>query len=68
MPVITEHDLNSGKSKRGGWSRKQLALLGVAWPPAKGWKESLLGKTVSERNLRRFLEFNGVHNSSEKKR
>lgn len=34
--------IEAGKSAKGGWTRKQLALWGIAWPPAKGWKEHLI--------------------------
>lgn len=28
-------------TKNGGWTKKQLELIGVSWPPIKGWKTSL---------------------------
>lgn len=30
------------KSSNGGWSKESLALLGVAWPPPKGWQRALI--------------------------
>lgn len=33
--------LEDTKSSNGGWSKAQLALLGVPWPPVKGWKEQI---------------------------
>ncbi len=30
------------KSPKGGWTRKNLAQIGVKWPPVKGWRSRLL--------------------------
>lgn len=34
--------IEKGKSKKGGYTRKQLAEWGIAWPPLAGWKEHLI--------------------------
>lgn len=33
--------IESIKSKKGGFSKKSLARLGVKWPPKKGWRKNL---------------------------
>jgi hypothetical protein len=53
---ITEEFLNKISLRKDGWNRPQLALLGVAWPPAQGWKQTLLGKEISEETARRLEE------------
>ncbi|MDO5866990.1 MULTISPECIES: hypothetical protein [Paenarthrobacter] len=40
--MLTEDDIEAGKTAKGGYSRAQLAAWGVPWPPPKGWKEALL--------------------------
>src|SRR5262249_38399497 len=55
VPITTEL-IEAGKSERGGWSRQQLACLGVAWPPAKGWKEDALGRLIRQAQAKTFLE------------
>lgn len=40
--VCVEKTLENGKSVNGAWSRAQLGMLGVEWPPAKGWKAALI--------------------------
>jgi hypothetical protein len=40
---LTEADIEAGRSERGGWTREQLALWGVPYPPPKGWKARLAG-------------------------
>lgn len=61
MVRVTREFLNSGKSARGGWSRKQLALLGVHWPLAHGWKERVLGTLVTAHCAEKFVALRGAH-------
>lgn len=42
--MLTEDDIEAGRTATGGFSRAQLAVWGVPWPPPKGWKQALLGK------------------------
>lgn len=39
---LTNADIESARSARGGWTRRQLAEWGVPWPPPKGWKRALI--------------------------
>jgi hypothetical protein len=41
---ITLEEILSKQTAKGGWTKKQLALWGVTWPPPKGWKKKLLSK------------------------
>ena len=34
--------LDQGRRVKGAWNRAQFALLGIAWPPIKGWKAELI--------------------------
>ena len=51
---ITEEFIEKIASPRGGWNRPQLALLGVDWPPERGWKRRILGKEISEETAKRL--------------
>lgn len=44
--ILTKQEIEAGRSKKGGWTRKTLESWGVSWPPQKGWKARLLGKKV----------------------
>ena len=46
--TLTEAEMEAAKGPKGGWSRKTLAEWGVPWPPPKGWRRKLLGKTPRE--------------------
>lgn len=60
MATITEQMLKAGKTQAGGWSRAQLQLLGVPWPPPKGWKKAALGKEVPDETANQFTQLRGV--------
>lgn len=49
--VPSPAEVEAAKTKRGAWTRKQLAAWGVPWPPPKGWRDELrrlhAGKTRS---------------------
>ena len=38
----TERYINKLESCNGGHSRKSLGMIGVSWPPTKGWKKKLI--------------------------
>ena len=39
---VTRELIERLKTKNGGWTKSTLKLLGVPWPPPKGWKNKLL--------------------------
>lgn len=41
---VTEQEIETAKTPRGGWTRETLARWGVSWPPPKGWKADLIAK------------------------
>jgi hypothetical protein len=53
---ITNALIDAGKSTRGGWSKRQLALLGVEWPPQQGWKERVIGCVISQEDAELFVK------------
>lgn len=58
---ITEELLAAGASKRGGFSKRQVELLGIAWPPQRGWKKSIIGNTISEEAAEEFVRLSDQH-------
>ena len=54
MFVITESWLIEHQSKAGAWTADQLAAIGVAWPPAQGWKHRSIGRSISDDARARF--------------
>lgn len=53
---ITAELVAMGRSARGGWTKAQLELLGVTWPPDKGWKERVIGVEIGVAIMKRFID------------
>ncbi len=53
MEIMTDEQIEAGKSRRGGFTKKTLAAWGVPWPPPKGWRTALrTGQPVPKRRKR----------------
>lgn len=61
MPEINDELLQAGRSSNGGWNQAQFALLGVAWPPQKGWKLRLIGTPIEADQVELFLALKDSH-------
>jgi hypothetical protein len=59
MVTITNELIESGKSAAGGYSKAQLALLGVTWPPLSGWKKRVIGSQITSDEAARFVAGRG---------
>lgn len=57
--TITNEFLIAGQSGAGGWNKRQLALLGVDWPPVKGWKHRIIGTEIPDEDAMKFLSWKG---------
>lgn len=40
--TITEEEIESQRTPKGGWTRDTLEAWGVPWPPPSGWKRAIL--------------------------
>lgn len=58
--IITERFLDSGKSVRGGWNKRQMSALGVE-NFNKGWRRALIGKEISDDLAKQFIELKDAH-------
>jgi hypothetical protein len=62
--VITNDFIEAGMTPGGGWNRAQLAVIGVAWPPRRGWKRQSIGKEIDTETAQRFLDLNQKRGST----
>lgn len=53
--------LAAGASDRGGYSRRQVELLGLPWPLPRGWKKSVTGNLIPKRAAEEFLRLSNQH-------
>lgn len=58
---LSEGIINALRTKRGGWTKKSLASMGVPWPPPKGWKRALInGRPIPVDRKRKLIPMNEV--------
>ncbi|CAG9269835.1 hypothetical protein [Paraburkholderia caribensis] len=43
---ITDEWMRAHATRNGGYTKKQLELAGVTWPPITGWKKEISGREV----------------------
>lgn len=51
---ITDDWLLRWQTPNGGYNKRQLTILGVPWPPKRGWKHDVLGADVPDEVARAF--------------
>ena len=55
--MLTEELIEAARTPNGGFTKSQLAAIGVAWPPPPDWKEDRIGMKVSKQQ---FEDFNHI--------
>lgn len=58
--IVTDEILESGKSKNGGWNKKQLLIFGIQSFYSR-WKKDLIGKEVADEKIALFLKLKDSH-------
>lgn len=53
--VITREFIVRGRYKTSGWTKRQLAAVGVDWPPKHGWIDRIIGREISPEKAHEFL-------------
>ena len=67
MPTITTKLIYDGRSANGGWSKSQLKILGIDWPPKQGWIEEVEGLQITLEKAAKFISLKDSHIKSAKK-
>lgn len=49
--IITNRILDEIKTKKGGYTKKQLSILKIEWPPQKGWKIKVINMEITLEEL-----------------
>ena len=52
--TVTVQWLKQHATARGGYTKAQLALIGVAWPPTPGWQQTVDGAEIAASDAARF--------------
>ena len=45
--TVNTEVLALAKTRNGGYTKAQLAAVGVSWPPPKRWKIEVIGQRIS---------------------
>lgn len=56
---LTHERLEKAKTPKGGYNAAQLKIIGIGYPPKKGWKKELEGKMIP---LSDFIALYPPHN------
>lgn len=59
---LTHEILHSIGTEGMGWNKHQLELLGVTWPPEKGWLSALIGTDIDDTKFCTLVKLKGVRN------
>jgi hypothetical protein len=51
-----------------GFNRHQLGLLGVKWPPKKGWLSGLIGTEIPDETWEKVMRLKSVRRKAERLR
>jgi hypothetical protein len=54
MFTITAEWLEQNKTSAGAYSKQQLKVLGIEWPPRKGWQKRVIGTEIRDTQSLRF--------------
>lgn len=53
---LTQELLASARTDKGGLTRAQAHVLGLDWPPPKGWAKALRDTEMDQEQFQRFMD------------
>ena len=59
--IITYEYLQEHRTDAGGWTSKQLKIIGIDWPPVKGWMDGVYGKCLTKEEAKAFEDAKYSH-------
>ncbi len=65
--ILTRENIFKGAThpEKGGFSRNQLQILGIDWPPVQGWLSKSIGKEISPENYDKFVKLRRIRAKQE---
>jgi hypothetical protein len=57
--TVTEQWLKQHATARGGYTKCQLEIIGVGWPPPTGWKARVVGNAIGAVDAKEFERLSG---------
>lgn len=65
--VTLTHQMIQRAGNNGGYTTEQLRVVGLEWPPVKGWKRRLVGMRLPLKDWRVFMKYPEPDPISDKK-
>ena len=62
---LTKDIIESARTPNGGFTKSQLAAIGIDWPPSRDWIEEVVGTKITPTQLEAFNHIEYVNPSSE---
>jgi hypothetical protein len=59
--ILKYEHVMAARSSSGAWGARQLALIGVSWPPVRGWIGVAVGKEFPDEVIRAFIDLKDAH-------
>ena len=63
---LTQQMADDARTEAGGYTRAQVEVLGLAFPPKKGWLRAFIGKPMPLDQWQRFVEAANVRATKKK--
>ena len=56
--LLTDTLISEVATERGAWTREQLGIMGVPWPPPQGWRKRLVAerRTLTDAEVEELRE------------
>lgn len=52
--IVTRDFIENNRTEKGGFTKRQLEILGVRWPPPAGWNRKAVGMELSPEQAEEF--------------
>lgn len=66
--ILTREIIESARTPNGGFTKSQLAAIGVPWPRPTDWIEQVIGKEITQKRLEDFRRVEYCISKHEKKK
>jgi len=65
--ILSENDVKLLTGKYSAITKRQAELIGVGWPPQKGWKKSLVGRGVNYEDFKAATDIRSAREANRAK-
>jgi hypothetical protein len=52
--IVTREFIQDNRTEKGGFTKRQLEVLEVEWPPRHGWQDEVIGTKITTDQAEQF--------------